>query len=137
MSGRATSAEDQARLQRAMFRAVDQLGLPLSVRAVQALAARTLALYDPPPDLPAVSVQDLTGQQLAALLGLAAGEQISETARRLWVTERTVREHRAKLFAKLGVSTPGEALQRALQLGLVRADNTLPLPGQRQAAALR
>ncbi|MFJ6905574.1 LuxR C-terminal-related transcriptional regulator [Streptomyces griseoluteus] len=130
-------SEDRARLERAMFRAVDQLALPLSVRAVQALAARTLALYDPPPDLPKVSVQDLTQQQLAALLALDAGEQLSETAARLWITERTVREHRRKLFAKLGVSTSGEALRRARQLGLVRVDAGLPLPGQRPTAALR
>jgi DNA-binding NarL/FixJ family response regulator len=128
--------QDQARLERAMFRAVDQLDLPLSVRAVQALAARTLALYAPPPDLPNVSIQDLSTQQLSVLLALAAGEQLRETAARLWVTERTVRDHRQKLFAKLGVSTPGEALKRAQQLGLVRVDAGLPLPGQRRAAAL-
>jgi DNA-binding NarL/FixJ family response regulator len=129
--------QDQARLERAMLAAADQLRIPLSVRAIQALAVRTLTLYNPPPDLPKVSVQDLTEQQFAVLLALAAGEQLSETAARLWVTERTVRDHRAKLCARLGVDTPGEALHRAQQLGLVRPDSGLPLPGQSKRAALR
>ncbi|WP_425244819.1 response regulator transcription factor [Streptomyces sp. NEAU-NA10] len=128
---------DLGRLERALLTAVDQLDLPLSVQAVRRLAARTAALYDPPPNLPKVTVQDLTGQQLGVLLAIAAGEQISDTAARMWVTERTVREHRHKLFAKLGVETPGEALKRAEQLGLVRPPNALALPGQRTVGAHR
>ncbi|MFG3154260.1 LuxR C-terminal-related transcriptional regulator [Streptomyces sp. NPDC048219] len=128
----------QARLERALFTAADQLHIPISVRALKALATRALALYNPPPDLPKVCVQDLTEQQFAVLLALAAGEQLEETAARMWITKRTVREHRSKLFAKLGVSTPGEAVYRAEQLGLVEVDASgLPLPGQSKRAALR
>jgi DNA-binding NarL/FixJ family response regulator len=122
---------DQARLERALFVAADQLHLPISVRALEALAVRALALYDPPPDLPKVSVQDLTEQQFAVLLALAHGESLTETAERMWITTRTVREHRKKLCDRLGVSTPGEAVFRAEQLGLIRVDGGgLPLPGQ-------
>ncbi|MFF0510988.1 LuxR C-terminal-related transcriptional regulator [Streptomyces sp. NPDC004250] len=128
---------DQARLQGAMLKAADQLRFPVSVRALEALAVRTMTLYDPPPDLPKVSVQDLPEQQFAVLLALAHGETLEETAARMWVTQRTVREHRRKLCARLGVDTPGEALHRARQLGLVRVDQGLPLPGQRKRAALR
>lgn len=127
----------QEQLERAMLRAADQLHLPLSVRDVRRLAAHTSALYNPPPDLPHVTVQDLTDQQLAVLLALAAGETLDETAQRMWVSTRTVREHRRKLFDKLGVSSPGEAVDRAEQLGLVRVDTALPLPGQRRQPALR
>jgi DNA-binding NarL/FixJ family response regulator len=128
---------DLGRLERALLTAVDQLDLPLSVQAVRRLATRAAALYEPPPNLPKVTVQDLTGQQLGVLLAIAAGEQLSETAARMWVTERTVREHRNKLFAKLGVGTPGEALKRAEQLGLVRQPAALALPGQRAVGAHR
>lgn len=128
---------DQARLERAMFAAADQLRLPITVRALEALAVRTLALYNPPPDLPKVSVQDLPEQQRAVLMALAHGETLEETAARMWITQRTVRSHRKKLCARLGVSTPGEALHRAQQLGLVRMDAGLPLPGQSKRVALR
>jgi len=129
--------ERQGRLERALLTAVDQLDLPLSVQEVRRLAVRAAVLYDPPPNLPKVTVQDLTSQQLAVLLAIAAGEQLDETAQRLWVSERTVREHRNKLFRKLGVSTPGEALRRAEQLGLVRTDPSLPLPGRSPVRAFR
>jgi DNA-binding NarL/FixJ family response regulator len=133
-SARATR---QDLLERALLTAVDQLDLPLSTRAVRLLAMRTAALYNPPPDLPTVTVQDLTDQQFAVLLAIAAGEQLGETAKRMWVSERTVRQHRLKLFEKLGVSSPGAALRRAEELGLVRVETALPLPGQRRTAALR
>ncbi|MGI3230600.1 response regulator transcription factor [Streptomyces sp. GTA36] len=120
----------QPRLHRALLQAVDQLDLPLTVRQVEQLAAKAAAHFAPrPAPAPVLAVQDLTEQQLAVLLGIAAGERIRETAARLYVSEHTVRGHRRSLFRLLEVSTPGQAMLRASQLGLLRDGSALPLPG--------
>ncbi|REE62166.1 regulatory LuxR family protein [Streptomyces sp. 3212.3] len=120
------------RLVRVLLEGADELHLDLSVRQVERLAARAAAKLTPPqPEPPAITVEDLSHQQLTVLLGLAAGERTPDTARRLWVSDHTVRAHRNRLFQKLGVRTAGEAVARAKDLGLLRdASAPLPLPGQ-------
>lgn len=114
-------SEVRPRLERALLTAVDRLDLPLTVRQVADMAAAAADIFDPPPSpLPVLTEDDLTGQQLAVLYGLAAGERVADTARRMWISENTVRTHRLLLFRKLGVSTAGAAVDRAHHLGLLR-----------------
>lgn len=114
-------SEVRPRLERALLTAVDRLDLPLTVRQVADLAVAAADVFDPPASpLPVVTEDDLTGQQLAVLYGLAAGERVADTARRLWVSENTVRTHKLRLFRTLGVNTAGAAVDRAHHLGLLR-----------------
>lgn len=117
------------RLEKALLLAVDRLDLPLTVRQVADLSAITADVFDPPASpLPVITVDDLTGQQLAVLHGLADGERVADTARRLWISENTVRTHKLHLFRKLGVSTAGAAVDRAHHLGLLRRRPLRALP---------
>jgi DNA-binding NarL/FixJ family response regulator len=61
----------------------------------------------------------LTRRQLEILLLVAEGHSNAEVARRISVTEQTVKFHLANVYRKLGVSNRTEASRRAQQLGLV------------------
>ena len=116
------------RLEQALLVAVDRLDLPLTVRQVGELAVTAAVVFDPPPSpLPVIAVDDLTGQQLAVLYGLADGERVADTARRMFISEHTVRSHKHALFRKLGVKTAGHAVARAHALGLLRRGPLLSL----------
>lgn len=60
----------------------------------------------------------LTARQLAALRGLARGLSNKEIAREMCVAERTVRQHLASAYRKLGVFSRSGALRVALARGL-------------------
>ncbi|MFG2671397.1 response regulator transcription factor [Streptomyces sp. NPDC048445] len=88
------------------------------------------------PALPGKPVT-LTNQQTGVLVGLALGDPVTETARRMCLSVHTVKTHRRTLYKTLGAHTGAQAVSIAMSLGLLRpqgGDNALPLPGQGDAA---
>ncbi|MGW4028197.1 response regulator transcription factor [Streptomyces sp. NPDC004838] len=102
-----------------LLASADRHALPLTVRQVRALADDVAAEFTPPAEVPALSQR-----QMAVLAGIAAGESVAETARRLVVSESTVKSHRVALYRVLGVGAAGEAVARAVRSGLLH----MPVP---------
>lgn len=61
----------------------------------------------------------LTRKEVEVLARLAEGRSNREIAEALFVTPATVKTHLAHIYDKLGVSGRGEAMERALALGLL------------------
>jgi DNA-binding NarL/FixJ family response regulator len=61
----------------------------------------------------------LTPREIEILGLVAAGGQSAEIARRLWVTEQTVKFHLSNIYRKLGVSNRTEASRWAFEHGIV------------------
>lgn len=108
-------SEINNRLLRLMLDAADRLELPLSVRQVETLARDVARDFEPPADIPA-----LTQAEMRALVAIRLGETVSQTARRLFVSQSTIRQQRLLAYRKLGVSSAGEAVAAAIQCGLLR-----------------
>jgi DNA-binding NarL/FixJ family response regulator len=64
-------------------------------------------------------VESLTPREFEVLRLVAEGLHNREIARRLGVTEHTVKFHLAAIFGKLGASTRTEAVRRGLSLGMI------------------
>ncbi len=90
------------------------------------------ALSDPDPPPPAVSPEprvplaevrrvELTPKELEALRLLASGKTNRQIAQELLVSVSTVKAHVARIIAKLGVSDRTQAAVRAVELGLLAA----------------
>jgi DNA-binding CsgD family transcriptional regulator len=65
------------------------------------------------------SVGSLTSREREVLAALLAADGVPGIARRLQITENTVRTHLQNVFAKLGVNSRAEAAAYALRHGLV------------------
>jgi NarL family two-component system response regulator YdfI len=65
---------------------------------------------------------DLTERELEVLQGLVRGERNKEIARRLSVTERTVRAHLSMIYLKLDVDSRSLAVAVAIERGLLRSE---------------
>lgn len=63
----------------------------------------------------------LSERELEVLRELALGQTNAEVAERLFLSVRTVENHRAHIFQKLGVSTRAELVKKAIQAGLLSA----------------
>lgn len=63
-------------------------------------------------------LSSLTPRQLQVLQSLVDGHNIQDTAAALFMSPNTVRTHRARLFAKLGVHSALEAVAVAREAGL-------------------
>jgi DNA-binding NarL/FixJ family response regulator len=61
----------------------------------------------------------LTQREREILVMVAEGGSSAELARRLWVTEQTVKFHLSNIYRKLGVSNRTQAARRGWQLGLI------------------
>ncbi|MDE3087853.1 MAG: response regulator transcription factor [Chloroflexota bacterium] len=68
---------------------------------------------------PSTGAISLTERERQVLNGVARGERSKETAKRLNITERTVRAHLASIYNKLGVDTRAAAIAVAAQRGLL------------------
>jgi DNA-binding NarL/FixJ family response regulator len=105
--------------------------MQITVPDVDALteAAFTAALSVPVPDAPV----RLTNQMLGVLIGTALGDTERATARRMCITESTVKSHRRRLYRVLGAGTAAEAVAIAMSYGLLHPSRSarFPLPGQR------
>jgi NarL family two-component system response regulator YdfI len=62
---------------------------------------------------------DLTEREMEVLESLVRGERNKEIARRLSVTERTVRAHLSTIYMKLNVDSRAQAVVVAMERGLV------------------
>lgn len=104
--------------------------LPLTVAQVDKLAetATSAALSALSPD-----ALQLTDEQTGVLVGLALGESVQETGRRIGLSFHTVRTRRLSVYRALGVRTGPAAVALAMTHGLLRIptpSGLLPLPGQ-------
>ncbi|HXA42064.1 MAG TPA: response regulator transcription factor [Candidatus Solibacter sp.] len=62
----------------------------------------------------------LTKREVEVLGELAAGLTNAETGQKLFLSVRTVENHRAHIFQKLGVSSRAELVRRAIEADLIR-----------------
>jgi DNA-binding CsgD family transcriptional regulator len=72
-----------------------------------------------PPLCQRAPIPPLTARERDVLLGLMRGESESLTARRLGITPATVRTHRQRLYRRLEVHSPQEAVWRSFTLRLL------------------
>jgi len=61
----------------------------------------------------------LSGRELEVLRELAMGQTNAQVAEKLYLSVRTVENHRAHIFQKLGVNTRVELVRRAIDAGLL------------------
>ena len=67
----------------------------------------------------ALTSDKLTGREVEVLRLIALGHTSVEVARILQISSRTVESHRARVHAKLGLSTRAELVRYALRRGLL------------------
>jgi NarL family two-component system response regulator LiaR len=91
-----------------------------------AVARRVLRGFTQPP--PASSADELTDREKDVLALVAQGLSNKAVARRLGLSERTVRTHVSNILAKLGLGSRTEATLYALRSGLVRLDDRARSP---------
>ena len=106
-------------------RAGDAASLPVALAAV----AQGLLVLDPqlvggfprsaPPDAIEAPVEPLTAREVEVLRGLADGLANKEIARRLAISEHTVKFHVNAVMGKLGAQSRTEAVVRATRAGLI------------------
>jgi DNA-binding NarL/FixJ family response regulator len=77
------------------------------------------ALLPPAQPAPTPPVETLTPRELEVLQHLAEGLPNKAIARRLDISEHTVKFHVNAIMSKLGVQSRTEAVVRATQLGLI------------------
>jgi DNA-binding NarL/FixJ family response regulator len=68
------------------------------------------------------AVSELTARELEILKCVASGATNNQIAKRLWVTEQTVKFHLSNTYRKLGVANRTEASHYAHVHGLLRAE---------------
>lgn len=66
--------------------------------------------------------QDFTRRELQVLKMVAAGLSDAEIARKLFISQTTVRTHLSNIYQKLGVSNRTKAALHALRYGLIELD---------------
>ncbi|WP_436849984.1 response regulator transcription factor [Streptomyces monashensis] len=103
------------RLRQLLAEAADESGIALSAEELDVLAERVTVKATQGMR----SVLRLTPRLTDVLQGLAAGEQIPDTAARLFVSGDTVKTHRRLLYARLGASTGAHAVAIASTQGLL------------------
>jgi len=68
----------------------------------------------------AVAPNTLTAREVEVLQALANGASTSDVARSLFISHKTVKNHLAHIYAKLGASSRTQAVATAVRLGIVR-----------------
>jgi DNA-binding NarL/FixJ family response regulator len=105
-------------------------GTELTVRLVVVVEPET-AERDAPPQVirpPLTAVPGLTARETEVLRLLAGGLSNAEIARRLFISDATVKSHVAQVIAKLGVRDRLQAVIVSLRLGLVQVGFPHPVP---------
>jgi DNA-binding NarL/FixJ family response regulator len=82
------------------------------------VAEAMLAVVDEMPD------HDLTERELEVLREVATGCSTPEVAQRLFISQKTVKNHLAAIYAKLDARDRTEAVVKAIRMGVVRIDDT-------------
>jgi DNA-binding NarL/FixJ family response regulator len=65
----------------------------------------------------------LSAREAELLELLSEGLSVSAVARRMYISESTVKTHMSKLYEKLGASNRAQALMSAIRLGLIKMPN--------------
>ena len=86
-----------------------------------AIAQRLMDFFASTPDGPAPAFPDLTEREREVLELIAQGESNRSIARRLFLSEKTVRNHVSNIFTKLQVADRAQAIVSAREAGLGRA----------------
>lgn len=125
----------EAAIRRAVRTSAAQQGLQATEADVDVVAATvtTAALASLAP----TRQIHLSPQQLAVLHGLAAGDRVEDTARRLHVGVNTVKTHQRRLYRALGAHTGAQTVAVAMRLGLLTgftAAPTVPAQSDRRSA---
>jgi DNA-binding NarL/FixJ family response regulator len=85
------------------------------------IAARVLAYFNTPGLLkPVVPFPELTDREREILQLIAQGHSNDTMARRLFLSDKTIRNHVSNIFSKLQVADRAEAIVRAREAGLGR-----------------
>ena len=88
-------------------------------------AGRLLAAFPEPAAPPAIPrppqplIEPLSERELEILAAIAEGLSNQEAARRLYISERTVKWHASNIYSKLQVSNRTEAVAKARSLGIL------------------
>ena len=64
---------------------------------------------------------NLTAREMEVLERLAVGDSVAGMAKRLYMSESTVKTHIAKLYSKLGAHNRASAVMAAIKLGFVKS----------------
>jgi DNA-binding NarL/FixJ family response regulator len=86
----------------------------------QGIAQRILAYFAPGTRVPTPPLPELTDREREVLDLLAKGHGNMAIAQRLFLSEKTVRNHVSNVFTKLHVADRAEAASRAREAGLGR-----------------
>ncbi|MBL8331093.1 MAG: response regulator transcription factor [Rubrivivax sp.] len=115
-----SGAEDARLVQRARLEGLDGfLSKSMEPREWLNAVRRILAGERCFPAAEAPRETTLTERQLQVLQRVCEGQSNKQIARDLGLSERTVKDHLALIFARLSVSTRAEAVARAAALGLL------------------
>jgi DNA-binding NarL/FixJ family response regulator len=66
---------------------------------------------------------DLSERELEVLKAVATGRSTPEVARDLFISQKTVKNHLASIYAKLEARDRTEAVVKAIRMGVVRVDD--------------
>ena len=72
----------------------------------------------PKPTAPSEAFPELTAREAEVLDLIAQGRNNAKIARRLYISEKTVRNHVSSIFLKLQVADRAQAIVRAREAGL-------------------
>ena len=100
-----------------LLRAVQAVALGEALFA-PSIARRLIHYFNRPTRLPPTLLPELTQREREILSYVAQGQTNPQVARRLDLSEKTVRNHVTSIFAKLQVSSRAEAVLRAREAGL-------------------
>jgi DNA-binding CsgD family transcriptional regulator len=116
-------SDDPALVRRAIV-TFEQLGakpaIEHTIQRMRALGIRDLpVLRRGPRATTRANPAGLTQREVEVLAGVSAGLRNVEIAAQLYLTPKTVTHHLSAIYAKLGVTTRAEAVQAAIQLGII------------------
>jgi DNA-binding NarL/FixJ family response regulator len=87
------------------------------------IARRLMAFFSAPkPATPSEAFPELTAREAEVLNLIAQGWNNAEIARRLYLSQKTVRNHVSNIFLKLQVADRAQAIVKARKAGLGRQD---------------
>ena len=87
------------------------------------IARRLMGFFSSPnPATPSEAVPELTAREAEVLDLIAQGWKNAEIARRLYLSQKTVRNHVSNIFLKLQVADRAQAIVKAREAGLGRQD---------------
>jgi DNA-binding NarL/FixJ family response regulator len=88
-----------------------------------AIAQRLISFFaNPGPPVPPQTFPELTEREREILALIAQGHSNTEIADRLALSQKTVRNHVSNIFSKLQVADRAQAIVRAREAGLGKAD---------------